>query len=68
MADVVKKSNTVIGRERKLGCHGFWYEEREREREIYECFRVVRGVFSDEERDLDRWWEGWGERKKIKKV
>jgi len=28
---------------------------REREREIYECFRVVRGVFSDEERDLDRW-------------
>jgi hypothetical protein len=29
--------------------------EREREREIYECFRVVRGVFSDEERDLDRW-------------
>jgi hypothetical protein len=29
--------------------------ERERERERYECFRVVRGVFSDEERDLDRW-------------
>jgi hypothetical protein len=29
--------------------------ERERERERYECFRVVRGVFSDEERDLD-WW------------
>lgn len=34
MADVVKKSNTVIGRERKLGCHGFWYEERERERDM----------------------------------
>jgi hypothetical protein len=34
-----------------LAATGF---DMRREREIYECFRVVRGVFSDEERDLDR--------------
>jgi hypothetical protein len=52
MADVVKKSNTVIGRERKLGCHGFWYEERERERERYMSVLGLLGVFLVMKREI----------------